>query len=484
MLIVDSEGTILFANHQVSALFGYERGEIVGQTIESLLPERFRTRHIGHRRRYGASMRARPMGSDLDLRALRCDGSEIPVEISLSPIQHGERSFIAAAIRDVTDRKRAEAEIVAARERAERANQAKSKFLAAASHDLRQPLQTLGMLNGTLRRVVREPRAVEALEHQSQAVGAMTRLLNSLLDVSKLESGAIRPEITDFRVAALFDELRREFAGLAADKGIELRIEDCADCVHSDPSLVGQILKNLVDNAIKYTREGWVLLRCLHDATFVRIEVLDTGSGIPREQVAHIFEEFYQVGISPNTTRDGYGLGLSIVDRLVRLLGAELDVQSEVGKGSRFALALPAGGAPDLEPMGAHDEKGETRAARQSVLLVEDDAAVCQATDMLLRAEGYQVAVAGTLAEALAIARTQRPDVVVTDYHLGSGETGLQVIAGLRDVAGHRVPAIVITGDTSSAMKELGRDPTLRLVSKPVHPDEFLAIVGDLAKDQ
>ena len=171
----------------------------------------------------------------------------------------------------------------------------------------------------------------------------MSRLLNALLDISKLESGAIKPEPTDFVVAKLFEELRSEFAQLASNKGLELQVEPCADCVHSDPSLIEQILRNLVANAIKYTREGWVRLRCLHETGVVRIEVLDSGVGIAPDQLPFIYDEFYQVGVPTNTVREGYGLGLSIVQRLVKLLDVKLSVQSEPGKGTVFALDLPAG---------------------------------------------------------------------------------------------------------------------------------------------
>jgi signal transduction histidine kinase len=220
----------------------------------------------------------------------------------------------------------------AARDLANRANQAKSRFLATASHDLRQPLQTLSLLNGTLRRGSMDATSREALAHQEQAISGMSRLLNALLDISKLESGAIKPDPTDFTVSTLFEDLRREFADLANNKGLTLEVAPCEDCVYSDPSLVGQILRNLISNAIKYTRKGWVALRCLHDQpTCVRIEVLDTGIGIPAEALSHIYDEFYQVGVPANATREGYGLGLSIVQRLVALLGAKLDVESEVG---------------------------------------------------------------------------------------------------------------------------------------------------------
>lgn len=482
--IVDQAGSIRYVNRQVSALFGYEPAQLIGQPVEVLLPERFRNRHVHHRRSFGSSMRVRPMGSGLDLYGRRRDGSEFPAEIGLSPVAAGEETLVAAAIRDVTDRKRIEAELVAAREAAERANKAKSRFLAAASHDLRQPLQTLSMLNGTLRRRLRNRAATEALEQQGRAITAMSRLLNSLLDISKLESGAVRPEVTDFHVAALFEELRAEFAALAESKGLELRVDSCDDCVHSDPSLVGQILKNLVANAIKYTREGWVQIRCLHDPAAVRIEVLDTGIGMAPEHVAHIFDEFYQIGVSPNTARDGYGLGLSIVDRLARLLDLRLEVQSQPGKGSRFSFALPPGASRIPATMDAGATVRRPARGARRVLLVEDDAAARDATSLLLRAEGYDVTAAGSLDEAVHKVRAMPapPDLLMTDYHLGGNLTGMDVIDALGEAIGQPTPAVIVTGDTSSAMREIGREAHLRVVSKPVDPDHLLAIVGELAR--
>ena len=355
MIIIDAGGIIRFTNRQVSALFGYEHDDIVGQSIEMLMPQRFRARHVGHRENYVNNVRVRPMGAGLELFGRRRDGTEFPVEICLSPIHDVGRTLVAAAIRDVTDRKRIEAELIvtreaaeAARELADRANQGKSRFLATASHDLRQPLQTLELLNAALRRRATDHPTIDALAQQEQAIGAMSRLLNALLDISKLESGAVRPEPTDFTVAAIFEELRLEFASIAANKGLKLEVESCNDAVYSDPSLVEQILRNLVSNAVKYTREGWVRLRCLHEAPLVRIEVLDTGVGIPADQLPYIYDEFYQVGVPTNASRDGYGLGLSIVQRLVKLLTLKLEVRSEVGKGSAFSLALPASSVQEV----------------------------------------------------------------------------------------------------------------------------------------
>ncbi len=494
VLIMDTVGSIWYINRRVAALFGYGRDEIIGESIETLMPERYRAQYVGHREQYISNLRRCPVSAPFDLFGRRRDGTEFPLEISLSPIEDVARTLIAASIRDVTDHKRVEAELVVARETAEamrelaeRANQAKSRFLATASHDLRQPLQTLSLLNGTLRRIVTYSNAAEALAQQDQAIAAMSRLLNALLDISKLESGAIKPEPTDFTVATMFAELRLEFASIAANKGLQLQIEPCEQTVHSDPSLVEQILRNLLSNAVKYTREGWVRLRCLHEAALVRIEILDTGVGIPAAQLPFIFDEFYQVGVATHSSRDGYGLGLAIVQRLVKLLAITLDVRSEVGQGTAFSLILPAGNGHDLPAHGQSPgspllDSRHTRDTR--VLLVEDNESVQRAMCLLLELDGYQVTPVASLAEALRHVREGKGvDLLVSDYHLSDSETGIQVIAALREVLGSSLPAVLTTGDTSSAIKLLPRDPHLRITSKPIQAEELLALIRELLGD-
>jgi PAS domain S-box-containing protein len=505
MIIIDDSGAVRFANRQVSSLFGYGHDEVVGHPVELLMPDRFHARHVDHRDQYRRNVRLRPMGAGLELYGRRTDGTEFPVEISLSPIEYERRMLVAAAIRDVSRRKVIEAELIEARETAihareaadgarelaiqareaaDRANQGKSRFLATASHDLRQPLQTLELLNGSLRRLPASAAVAEAVAQQAVAIGAMSRLLNALLDISKLESGAIRPEPADFAVAAVFEELRRSFAASAAEKGLEFQVSAHDETAHSDPSLIEQILRNLVANAIKYTRRGFVSLKCVvSQDSMLRLEVLDSGIGIPAEQIRYIYDEFYQVGVPTNSARDGYGLGLSIVQRIVKLLNLNLEVRSEVGKGSVFALAVPASGAriartsaarleshADRQPIGAH-----------RVLLVEDDKSVRDATRLLLSVEGYHVTGVASLAEALAHANGANGiDLLVTDYHLANGETGTAVISALRESLGAHLKAILVTGDTSTAVRELPRDPFMKIASKPVRADELLTLMRAL----
>jgi PAS domain S-box-containing protein len=506
LIIVDTGGVIRFANRQVSVLFGYSYEQVVGLPMEQLLPERFRGHHVVHRDDYFRVPRLRPMGAGLVLFARRRDGSEFPVEISLSPIDSGDCLLVGAAIRDVTQRKRVEAELTAAREAADharevadhlrevadearqsadRANQAKSRFLATASHDLRQPLQTLALLSGALRRMVTSPDAAEVLMQQEHAVGAVSRLLNALLDISKLESGAVKPEPRDFRIAGVLETIRREFAAIAGSKGLILTVEPSEESTHSDPAMVDQILKNLVSNAVKYTDTGQVTVRCRREGQALRIEVIDTGVGIPAAQLAYIYDEFFQVGVRANSSRDGYGLGLSIVQRLLRLLDARLEAVSEVGKGSVFALLLPLA---QVMTRDAQADEPQMQSASPAVggarvLLVEDDASVRDATGMLLRVEGYRVSAVASLPDAVRSAAERVPDLLVTDYHLGDGELGTEVIAVLRERLGRDLRAVLLTGDTTGIVNELRADPNLRVMNKPVDAEELLralrALLGD-----
>jgi PAS domain S-box-containing protein len=487
MIVIDESGTVLFASRRVSALFGYEPAAVVGQPVEMLLPERFRERHVAHRNDYAGAVRVRPMGAGLDLFARRKDGTEFPVEISLSPIGQAGRLMVAAAIRDVTDRARVERELREARAVADRANLSKSRFLATASHDLRQPLQALSLLNGTLRRLGGDEDVREVLEQQEQALGAMSRLLNALLDVSKLESGAIRPDIADFTVAQLLEELQREFAGLAASKGLELSVEAADLRARSDATLVGQALKNLLANAIKYTSAGHVRLRAFACGDRVRIEVCDTGRGIAEEHLPFIFDEFYQAGVATNTSRDGYGLGLSIVQSVARLLDLRVDVRSRPGEGSTFALEVPGGDASAPAPSAT----GRARAmaaprggGARHLLLVEDDAGVRNATRMFLKGEAFRVTAAASFEAAAQLIDGQPDlDLVITDYHLGGGRTGADVVAAARQRFGAGFRAILVTGDTTPAVRDLQRDARLRITSKPINADELLGLIHALLRE-
>jgi CheY-like chemotaxis protein len=226
-----------------------------------------------------------------------------------------------------------------------------------------------------------------------------------------------------------------------------------------------------------------VRLRARRENGAMRLDVLDTGIGIASDQIAYIYDEFYQVGVPANSSREGYGLGLSIVQRLVRLLSLRLEVTSEVGNGSVFSLLVPPGRAPGVtaQPAAAAGAAPESGSARRRVLLVEDDPGVRDATRMLLSVEGYRVRAVASLAEALRTAQEEgAPDLLITDYHLRDGELGTQVIAALRENLRAEVKAVLVTGDTSTVVKHMRNDPHLRIASKPIDAEQLLKVLSEL----
>ncbi|MDX2410414.1 MAG: PAS domain-containing sensor histidine kinase, partial [Woeseiaceae bacterium] len=309
MIIVDDTGEIAIVNGQAERMFGFDRAEMLGKKIEMLLPDSIRKPHVSHRTNYTSDPSLRPMGVGMELVGQRKDGSEFPVEISLSPVSTPKASFVSSVIRDVTKRKRLEQEIIAAQEAAERANKANSAFLAAASHDLRQPVQALSLLNGALRRTVKDERALEMVVSQEHSLTAMTNLLNSLLDISRLDAGAITPDLEEFPMQRLVDRLSAEFGRQAQHKGLQFESSRCDTSVCSDPNLLSEIIQNLVANAIRYTDRGTVAVRCVERDGHCHIEVEDTGIGIDEDQLEAIFLEFHQVR-AKGGAKEGFGLGL------------------------------------------------------------------------------------------------------------------------------------------------------------------------------
>ena len=477
MVIVDADGEIVIVNAQAEKMFGYDREEMLGNMIEMLLPERIRKAHVGHRGKFADNPELRPMGIGRELIGQRKDGSEFPVEISLSPVSTPKASFVSSVIRDVTDRKRMEEEIIAARQEAERANKANSAFLAAASHDLRQPVQALSLLNGALRRTVKDERALEMIKSQEHSLTAMTNLLNSLLDISRLDAGAVTPEFEDFPIQRVIDRLSAEFARQAQHKGLRFTSCNCGATVRSDPNLLGEIIQNLVANAIRYTERGQVILRCAQNDGQCCLEIEDTGIGISEDQLEEIFREFHQVRGARNS-KEGFGLGLAIVRRLGDLLGHEISVESNLGEGSIFRVSMPitAGEVEPADQLDGHEDH-VAESATGLVVLIEDDASIADAWGHLLEAEGYRVATAASAQEARALINhiDEEPALIVSDFHLLDGSTGVEAVVDIREHFERNIPAFIVTGDTSKVVKEAQTVDNCTLLNKPVNTARLLS---------
>ncbi len=467
VVIVDRSGMIVFANTRTEETFGYDHNELIGQSVEILLPERYRRSHPSHRRQFSESAQPRPMGPGLELYGRHRDGHEFPVEISLSPLQTSSGLLVSSAIRDVTEQRRIEHALA-------EADRAKSRLLAAASHDLRQPLQALTLLNRAATRSCRhDSELLEILERQQKALDSMSALLNSLLDVSKLDSGRVEPQPADFDLKQIFDQLQANFGEQAHEKGLTLRIADTGLAVRTDAQLLQQLLSNLLSNAIRYTSAGEVSVRAVADDwQGVTVIVEDTGIGIPVDEMDRVFTEFYQVE-RPSVRQEGLGLGLAIVKRIAALLDVPLNVRSKESKGTQFTLQLRR--AAQAEPADvraiAHRSPDGIR-----ILIVDDNRAVANATRLLLEIEGFEVQVASDEKEALQAATCVSPDLIISDFHLRCGSNGAEVVRKLRAALNTVTPVIFVSGDTTG----MPRTESLRQAQyliKPLNGDELLVAI-------
>jgi two-component system CheB/CheR fusion protein len=390
---------------------------------------------------------------------------------------------ILLAIDDITERRRVAETLESAKRQAEQANLAKSRFLAAASHDLRQPLQTLSLLQGILSKKVRDPDSLKLVTRLEETLGAMSGMLNTLLDINQLEAGTVRPELVTFPIEDLLERLRSEFAYHAAARSLGWRMVPCGLSVHSDPRLLEQMIRNLLSNAAKYTEHGGVLLGCRRRGDKLRIEVWDTGRGIPEGQLRSIFEEFRQLDNSARERNRGLGLGLAIVQRLADLLGHAVDVRSRPGKGSVFAVEVPIGRQDALQPQAlGRDEAAARVGSGGTILVVEDDPDVREMLELLLNDEGYATVAAadGKRALELAALGVPRLDLVVADYNLPNGPSGLQVCAKLREMLHQEIPVIILTGDISTqTLREIARHGCPQL-NKPVKVQELTNLIRHL----
>ena len=482
MIIIDHYGKIAIVNGQAEEMFGYSREEMMGQEIELLLPEALHDRHLSHRARYAHDPKLRPMGIGMELHARRKDGSVFPVDISLSPVTSASGSFVSSVIRNVTNRKKMERDLITARQEAERANKANSAFLAAASHDLRQPVQALSLLTGALRRTAKDELVLEMVESQQHSLDAMTNLLNSLLDISRLDAGKVEPEIEDFPIQRLIDRLSGEFSRQAIQKELEFSACDCETIVRSDPNLLGEIMQNLVSNAIQYTDKGNVTLTCTEDGAQLEVGITDTGVGIEPDQIDEIFQEFYQIK-TPGQDKEGFGLGLAIVKRMADLLDHEIAVQSNPSKGSTFSVSMPIVGRPP-----SAKEEDETSLADEAeapasglVILIEDDVRVANAWGLLLEAEGFHVATAASAKEARAVVEhlDAPPELIISDFHLLDGSTGVEAVADIRRRFDRIIPAFIVSGDTSKMVQEARSTENCAIMNKPVNTDHLLLVARE-----
>jgi signal transduction histidine kinase/CheY-like chemotaxis protein len=363
----------------------------------------------------------------------------------------------------------------------QQANLAKSRFLAAASHDLRQPLQALGMFVAQLQEHMKTAEGGRLVERIDAAVAAMNELFNALLDISKLDAGVLSTNITELPINHILKRIESTFTGAAREKGISFRVVSSSAWVRSDVILLERIILNLSSNAVRYTSSGGVVVGCRHRGNSIRIEVCDSGPGIPEDQRRNIFGEFYR--LAGENRHGGLGLGLAIVERLCRLLDHPIDLTSEVGKGSRFAVTVPSAPsqaqfAPQIAaPMAADVSRDKF------VVLIDDDALVLDSVGGMLRSWGCRVLTADSLDVAsIALEGEQRPDLIISDYRLGNGQSGIAAIAKLCEAFGATIPAFLMSGDTAPERLREAQLSGHHLLHKPVRPMRLRAMVNQMLK--
>ena len=376
----------------------------------------------------------------------------------------------------------------AARGEAEIANRAKTQFFTAASHDLRQPLHAMGLFAEALRQRVHEPEVAHLVNSINESVDALEGLFSELLDITRIDSGGIEVHPQHFEIGDIFRKLRLNFEPSAFEKGLSLRLRGGRRVAFADPLLVERVLRNLVSNAIRYTNDGSVLVGCRQHGDRLLVQVWDTGLGIRESEQARIFDEFYQVPNTPKVSPDqrkGLGLGLAIVKRLADLMAAPLTMRSVAGRGSVFTLGLPVGRAPrplaTLSALGK-GPVGITLAGRR-IVIVEDEPAVRAGLEVLLKGWGAEVDSFDSVAASRAWAEQRepppaRPDLLIVDYRLEEGRTGVDAIAALRARFGAHIPSILVTGSTMTGHEKEASEHDFHLLIKPVVPNKLRAMIA------
>ncbi len=486
MAVVDARQPglpVIFANRECAAITGFAVAELTGRPLNLLLGPAGDSKAMDGLCRH---TRHRDAVQRIELEARRADGGRMWLlastrRFSVAGQCAGEddgHDHIVLVLQDVTEIRLREQRLTEANEEAERNIRARMRFLAAASHDLRQPLQAMALFASALDHHITSTQGHTIVQSLKTALRGMEEMFDSLLDMSKLDAGVMKSEPRVFMVNDVLEQLEATYAPQAEAAGLRLTVVPSSAAVLSDPRLLARILGNFLSNAIRYTRRGGVVVGARRRGQRLLIAVHDTGPGIPESQRLDIFREFRQ-GANTVGRGEGMGLGLSIVQRLARLLGHGLDVRSVVGRGSTFAVELPL--AEDQMPTIAEpeDEDCIPDLSGATVAVIDDDPDIQSALAMLLGEWGCHPVVADSADEALAqLSRQGRtPDVILADLHLGDRRSGLDAVAALRQSANGPVPALLFTGDTSAAV-DLPQQPDLRILRKPLHPVRLRILLG------
>lgn len=510
---VDADETYRFVNRRYGEVFRRPRHEIVGSTMRDLLgAEEYGRRrpHIGtvmagqetqfdlefdtrSGKRYSQATYVphfAPDGAVLGFFSLIQDVTERrraaeDLREANEGLERRVAERTAALKQEITERQQIEEKLREAKTAAEQANLSKTKFLAAASHDLLQPLNAARLFVSALTEGEHETGTRMLVEKTDAALLSVEDLLEALLDISKLDAGVVQPQLDDFPLAMLLTSMQAEYAPVAKERGLDLQVLPCRAIVHTDMRLLRRILQNFVSNALRYTRTGRVLVGCRRVADGVRIEVLDTGPGIPADKLEAVFEEFRRLeGADRSAGRDrGMGLGLAIVQRAGRMLNTPIGLRSRVGKGSAFTVTVPLGSKKrPAMPSVMRSTTPTSPLTGARILVIDNEQAILDGMGALLRGWGCQVQVAPCADSAMEAlpALGGWPDVIIADYHLENGAIGVDAIARIIQARGHDIPAMVITANRTADIHERVQRDGYALLTKPVKPAQLRALVTQL----
>lgn len=507
--VVNQQQQLVVWNHRYLELFTYPKGFVrVGRPAEDLMRYNLTNANLPARRideiiaNHYASMRD---GQLISYERQRPDGTIVRIEGS--PIPGGG---YVTTFQDITAMRRTEQalketntyleqrvkertqelqvineQMLKAKSVAEQANQSKTRFLASASHDLLQPLNAARLFTSALADKAINTESEELVDHIDSSLGAAEEIISTLLDISKLDAGALEPDLGAFPVNDIMRHLATDFTAIAADQGLKLHVVPSSAWIHSDSKLLRRVVQNFLSNAIRYTSHGKILLGCRRLKGYLRIEVWDTGPGIPEDQLTFIFEEFRR--FQHGQDKKGLGLGLAIVDRISGMLNHPISVQSVQGKGSVFGITVPlaqANQAHQATETSATSPRRVSSLGGLKVLCIDNDPAILQGMVALLSNWKCDVTAAESLEDALAQLQGRKPDIILADYQLDDGKNGLDAMDTIRRKVEHDIPGILITGYMAPEVRDDAIERVYQILYKPVKPAALRAMVNKLRKQK
>lgn len=477
VLVLDTGGRITLVNPYFEELTGYAEDEILGRDwFDTFIPEDERDTI----RKFFAVVLGERMNDGYTNAIMTKSGEQLLIEWHSKTLDDPDGRILGMLCTgyDVTGRVAAATQLKEAKDEAERSTATKSRFLAAASHDLRQPLHSLGLYLSVLKGKLDDSELQDIAGKMRHSLDAMGEILETLLDISKLEGGSIVPEKVDVNLRNLLNSVVTHNMQQAEDKGLKLE-SICEDCmVRTDAALLSRVIENFVTNAIRYTDRGRVTIECHCREGSVRIAVSDTGCGIDGESLDRIFDEYYQLENAARDRGKGLGLGLAIVRHIARLLEHPIDVSSVPGKGSTFFIDVPLGEANQVRTAEVAASSSSRASHAPVVLLVDDDPAIIDASRMLLESAGVRVHSASNGDDALALIESGvRPDVLVSDYRL-PGMSGVELIRRMRNATKQDIRSVLMTGDTSSSEIAAANVENCTVLHKPFDSNQLLSLLG------